>query len=53
MKRYNYCSQTMPPAGQWVIVWYSVEELSAQWTGAQWVDRQGRRLVEVMCWRPA
>jgi hypothetical protein len=53
MSAYRYCSQAMPAVGVYVLVWYSTEDVEAQWTGAQWLDRQGRRLKagEVMCWR--
>ena len=49
--RYNYCTQAMPDVGRWVLVWFYTEDIEARWTGRMWVDRDGRMLPDIMCWR--
>ena len=41
-----------PPRGVWLRVWWHVTEVTAQWDGCNWRDRQGLLLAgPVTHWR--
>ncbi len=44
-------SESLPHVHEWVEVWYLSCIVEAQWTGRNWLDRDGKPLRHITHWR--
>lgn len=40
-----------PSDDRWVEVWHHTVSCKAQWTGAKWLDEQGKQVLHITHWR--